>query len=393
MGAVELDLSTIVLAGTPLAPAPLGASDRLVLMGQSEEVGGALRAVRALPGAAGVPRPPRDGRRVRAWARAALAEALAGTRIRRSAVRAALVRAGADWGLPRAVLTRARLRDLTPLQRSRLQSALASAAAELGGAGWLVLEAPFGGLAGRERAGARDHLVRTLARRGLGLVMSTADPVDAGVVGGRVTVLEKGQVADSGPFGAQLAAPRSNLAAGLAGVNVFSALARGGWISIGHSQVRARTELDGKLFVTIPTSAVRLAVDEFSAHLTSDAVFEAVVVGIHDRGEGVQLTLSPTDTEAGLTLAADLFDFSAAAAHAAAARAAGAQDAGAGSAEAQAAEPEGSGAPAWGILHPGLGADVAAQLAVTGVGAHLFVEVDTAALRAYPVDRAPTALQ
>ncbi len=367
----ELDLSQIVLSGSPLSPAPLGALDRLVLMGQHEDVEGALRAVRKLPGTAGTTRPPSDRQRTGRYVARALARARAAARgASRTAARTAFTQACALLSFDAQQLKRTELRDLSALQRCKLHITLALATAQLTDAQWLVLEWPLSGLRGRERAGVRGRLLDVCTQRSLGLVISTNDPVDAGMIGGTATVLEKEQVADSGSFAAQLAAPRSNLAAGLSGVNVFSALARGGWISIGHSQVKARTELNGKLFVTIPTSAVRLADDEFSPHLSTEAVFEAVVVGMYDSGDRVRVTLSPTDPEAGLALSADLFDFSAA--------------------EAQRAETAGR---PWGILQPGLGADVHTQRQRVGMGSHIFAEVDTSALLAYPVDAAPTALQ
>lgn len=360
MSTADLDLHEVMVGGSPLMVAPLQARDRLVLLGQREQVAGILRAIAQLPGTAGSLRPEDDSQRITLHVRTAL---------RTSAHTApdAWAQAAAHFSFT-VPGRRVRLGDLSPADSARLHLSLALAHALASGAAWLVLDRPFAGVSGRVRTGLRERVLAALDQFKLGLVIHTEDVVDAGVIGGEAIVIEQDQIADAGPLADQLAAPRSNFAAGFAGVNVFSALARGGWISIGHSRVKARTELDGKLLVSIPTHAVTLAVDEFDESLTSDAVFEAVIVGTHDTPRGVQVVLSPSDPEGGLALTADLFDFAAPAAH----------------------------APRelpWGLVHPGLGATLEEQRAQATMGARIFAEVDTSALRAYPTETDATVLQ
>ena len=144
---------------------------------------------------------------------------------------------------------------------------------------------------------------------------------------------------------------------------MFSGLARKGWLSIGHSQVRARTELDGKVFVTIPVNAVAMSFDVFDPIFTDETVFEALITQVRDAGERVQVVLSPVDTEVGLAMTADLWDFSG----------------------------QGQSSP---VLHPALGTEVSEQATRVRAGTHVFVQVDTERMEAYPVeDAAPTAVK
>lgn len=359
----ELDLSDVVFSGTPLTDGPIGTSKRLVIMGQSEDVETALRAVCAKTEVCALAGEATASDTLIRYAKHQL-RALTGSR---AAVRPGLehVRLAARFfGI---TVDGRRAEELDPAARARLRLAVTIAAALTQNTPWLALNRPFDGIPARARAGIRGRLLDALDHFELGAVFVLDSAVDAGIIGGRTVVLELDQVADAGDFGQQLRTPRSNLAADLAGVNVFSGLARRGWLSIGHSQVRAKTELDGKVFVTIPTGAVRLSFDEFSPIFDGEAVFEALVVGLHDKDSKVQVTLSPSDTEVGLALQADLFDFSAEAA-------------------------DNSELP-WGVLHPDLGADITQQSTAVRPGTRLWVEVDTAQMRAYPVENAsPTAV-
>ncbi|MGW9825742.1 hypothetical protein ACUXNS_000726 [Brevibacterium pityocampae] len=341
--APTLDLSGIRVTGEAVSAEPLNALDRLTLLGQPSDVGGVLRAIGRLPGAARVAWPDEAGRLT------------VGRFAAPHGTPSALADACAHFGFPLDRSRRTRLRDLDAESRARLICALTLAT----GGQWLVLEDPLHGLGGQARAGLRGRLLDACTRFERGLVVSGSSVMDAAVLGGRTVTIEKEQIADSAPLAVQLREPRSNLAAAATGVSVFSGLARRGWLSIGHSQVRARTELDGKVYVTIPTSAARLSFDEFDPAFTSNSVFEALIVAVRDSGPILQVVLSPADTEVGLAMTVDLLDFSAV------------------------ADTGGSG---FGVLHPGLATSVADTVARVRTGTRLFVDVDTTRMRAYPAE-------
>ncbi|MCQ9386658.1 ABC transporter [Brevibacterium moorei] len=368
-----LDLCGLRVGGASLdvRPEPLAPGESLVLAGDPDNVADVLAGLRARIGAgsaADATVSPAEGRGTSAnrllagGPRVRLARAVARLVDPRSA---AFARAGRHFALDYPALRRTRVGELGPEQLGRAQLACEFAHALAHGRAQACVHEPFMGLSGGARAGLRANALAAVADFGIGLITATNNRIDAALMAPNAAMVEKDQLADYGPLGEQIAAPRSNLAASIAGVNVFSGLARSGWISIGHSQVRAKTELDGKLFVTIPTSAAVLSLDEYDPAFDAEVVFEALVTGIRDSGDRVQVTLSPSDTEVGLVMAADLFDF------------------------------RGATAPGheWGLVHPGLGASVAAQRAAIHVGTRLWVQVRTAELRAYPVDAAPTVIQ
>lgn len=353
--APTLDLSGIEVGGESVAAEPLDALDRLTLLGQPSDVGGVLRAVGRLPGTAHISWPDDPGRLT------------VGRFAASHGAPSAVAEACAHFGFPLERSRRTRLRDLDAEARARVLCALTLAVPGQ----WMVLEDPLRGLSGQSRAGLRGRLLDACARFGRGLVMSGSSVMDAAVVGGRTVTIEKEQIADAAPLAVQLREPRSNLAAAAAGVSVFSGLARRGWLSIGHSQVRARTELDGKVYVTIPTSAARLSFDEFDPAFTSESVFEALVVAVRDSGSCLQVVLSPADTEVGLAMTVDLLDFSAAA------------DTDVTDSDGTGTGTDGSG---FGVLHPGLASTVADTVARVRTGTRLFVDVDTSRMRAYPAE-------
>ena len=358
-----MDLSHLSYSGVPLRDAPLGSLDRLILMGQNENVEAALRYAGEQPDAVYLPRTQaltfRPRTPVARHLTAAVRTQVPGASAKELREAFAQTSAFFGLGLPR----RATMAQLT--QPDRFYLAALFAAARAAGAQFAVADNPLGTLSGGARSSLRSRLLEAAQTFGLGLVVSTANPVDAGLLGGEVVVLEKDQIADRGSLGAQLTAPRSNLAAQLARVNVFSGLARRGWVSIGHSQVKARTELDGKVFATIPYDAATLSLDEFDPQFGHGVVFEALVTQVVDAGERVDVSLSPADTEVGLIMRATLWDFSA---------------------QADLSEPA-----AWGVRHRGLGPNLRAQRDAVHAGTRLFVQVDTEQMRAYPVEHAAPA--
>lgn len=364
-GAVGLSLDGVRFADGPLSESPLGAAENLALMGRAEDVSAALRGLAASAGLILAPAPDAEPRmRADRW----LART-AGTRAKADRAR---LRRRVDLGEETA---RTRIGELDAAQRARLRIAAAlGAAASATTVTHIGLDQPFADVPGHHRAGLRTMLVRELAADGLGVVCGTDAPTDALHLRGRVIELDAEQVTGEGSLGEVLAAPRGGLSAALAGANVMSGLARGGWLSIGHSAVRRRTELDGKVYVAVPTDAATLSFDEFDPRFSSDAVFEAVVVGVRDEGPLVQVRLSPADTEVGLPLVVDLFDASARRTW----EITGLDGGDSGGADLVSG--------AWAVLHPGLGDDLAAQLDRVRVGARLFVDVDVERIRAYPVE-------
>ena len=119
-------------------------------------------------------------------------------------------------------------------------------------------------------------------------------------------------------------------------------------------------------------------------------MFEAIVTGLRDRGTCLQAKLSPIDTEMGLALDVDLADLAGVPDR----RPAGTDEsveAPDGDEESSAAgdvAADGRSSAGFGIIHPGLGATITELRENVRVGTHVFVEVDTSALHAYPVDEA-----
>lgn len=361
----------------------------LGLMGTPDDTAAVVSSVGALSEVAPpphIPTGPRSGRlRVRRWIRNYLRDADAGTG------EAASVRALSDFGLRPEILHR-RLDSLEPAERTRL----CLAAAWASGARWLTFIDPFAAVPGHLRTGLRSRFAELAVRDGRGVVFSSNSLTDHTIAEAGVADIEKGQLVALGPLEQIVTEPRGSLPAELRGVNVYSGLARKGWLSIGHSAIRDRTELDGKVFVTLGWRAALLSLDEHDAAFTSAAVFEAIVTGLRDRGSCLQAKLSPVDTEMGLALDVDLGDLAGVAEPAPTAPDAttaaptrtdavstGTETPEPSTTSAHAAARRGAG---FGILHPGLGGSIAELRANVRVGTHVFVEVDTAGLHAYSVE-------
>ena len=388
--ASSLDLSDIRLSGDPLSTQPLHGGDALVLMGREDDVTAVLRAVGTRTGVRPVPAPAAAGRgareRVGRWLRThsgvtdpALQQEVL-TRV----------------GLASDVGPRTRLTDLDATGRARVRiAAVALVGAHAPATTHVVLDAPLAGVPGHQRAGLRSILARELAAHSLGAVLSTDSPVDALVLDARIIELDAEQVAQEGDVTTILGKPRGGLSAALGGANVMSGLARRGWLSIGHSQVRRRTELDGPVYLAIPTDAVTLSVDEFDPAFRGEFVFETIVIGVRDDGDTLQVRLSPVDNEAGLPLVVDVLDASPRRAWAAITPDQGGEPQQADQpADDQPSRTDQPGAPAqpapasgaWAVLHPGLGPDLATQLSCIRMGSRLWAEVDTQRIHVWSVE-------
>ncbi|MGV0836463.1 sulfate/molybdate ABC transporter ATP-binding protein [Mycolicibacterium thermoresistibile] len=89
----------------------------------------------------------------------------------------------------------------------------------------LLLDEPLAGLDVAVAASMRRLLRRVLTRAGRSAVVVTHDLLDVLALADRVLVLEGGRVAESGPAASVLAAPRSQFAARIAGVNLVAGTA------------------------------------------------------------------------------------------------------------------------------------------------------------------------
>ncbi|WGP05962.1 hypothetical protein QFE97_17890 [Bacillus subtilis] len=388
----ELSLAGLQLDGREIDLGRLRAGTMLGLMGSPDSTTSVVLSAAALPHVAPPPRFPtgrRSGRlRVRNWMKIYLREADAGSGEAASAAdpSAALT----TFGLRPDVLRR-RIDDLDATDRARLVLAAAWAS----GAKWLTLIDPFGSLPGHLRTGLRSRFAELVAGEGRGVVFSSNSLTDHTIAEAGVANIEKDQLVAFGSLEQIVTEPRGSLPAELSGVNVYSGLARKGWLSIGHSAVRARTELDGKVFVTLGWRAALLSLDEHDPAFTSATVFEAIVTGLRDRGSCLQAKLSPVDTEMGLALDVDLADLAGVPVRQTKPEDSAPSDATAESVEdsASAADADSAAADAdekptigFGVLHPGLGTTISELRANVKVGTHVFVEVDTSALHAYPVE-------
>ena len=357
----------------------------LGLMGRPDSTPGVVLSAASLPHVAPPPRFPtgsRSGRsRVRSWMKKYLREADAGSGEAASA--ASQSAALTAFGLRPEVLRR-RIADLEAIDRARLVLAAAWAS----GATWLTFIDPFASVPSHLRTGLRNRFAELVAHEGRGVVFSSNSLTDHTIAEAGVADIEKDQLVAFGSLEQIVSEPRGSLPAELSGVNVYSGLARKGWLSIGHSAVRARTELDGKVFVTLGWRAALLSLDEHDPAFTSATVFEAIVTGLRDRGTCLQAKLSPIDTEMGLALDVDLADLAGVPDR----RPAGTDEsveAPDGDEESSAAgdvAADGRSSAGFGIIHPGLGATITELRENVRVGTHVFVEVDTSALHAYPVE-------
>jgi molybdate transport system ATP-binding protein len=121
-------------------------------------------------------------------------------------------------------LARRRVNELSGGQRQRVALARALAA----GSRTLLLDEPFSALDLVTRAAVRSELRAFLAEAGLPTVFVTHDPVDARVFGDRLVILDAGKVVQEGTWEQIAHAPRSGLAAELAGLNLYRAALPGG---------------------------------------------------------------------------------------------------------------------------------------------------------------------
>jgi hypothetical protein len=390
----ELSLAGLQLGGREIDLGSLRAGTMLGLMGSPDSTTSVVLSAATLSEVAPPPRFPtgrRSGRlRVRSWLRRYLRDADAGSGEAASARNATESQVLTTFGLRPEILRR-RLDDLDAVECSRL----ALAAAWASGAQWLTLIDPFASVPGHLRTGLRNRFAELVAEAGRGVLFSSNSLTDHTIAEAGVADIEKDQLVALGSLEQIVTEPRGSLPAELSGVNVYSGLARKGWLSIGHSAVRARTELDGKVFVTLGWRAALLSLDEHDPAFTSATVFEAIVTGLRDRGSCLQAKLSPVDTEMGLALDVDLADLAGAAhepskAQDEPANAPSEPDSApsdAGTRPSEAGTESGTAASAgFGILHPGLGGTVAELLHNVKVGTHVFVEVDTSALHAYSVE-------
>lgn len=347
------------------------------MMGSPENTAEVVLSVAELADVAPTPQLPtgfRAGRmRVRSWVKRYFSLVDAGPG------EAALASACSQFGLASESL-RKRVGELDAVESAKLRLAVAWAS----GRRWMTFIDPFEKVPGHVRTGLRSTFADLIASSDRGAVFTSSILADFIIAEAGVANIEKGELVALGSLQTIVSEPRGSLPAELSRVNIYSGLARKGWLSIGHSAVRARTELDGKVFVTLSWRSAQLSLDEHDPAFTGPTVFEAIVVGLRDQGTCIQAKLSPVDTEMGLPLDVDLVDLAGVTDLPQVATASAGSEplvATASAGSESAAEPRG-----FGILHPGLGASIAELRRNVRVGTHVFVEVDTSALNAYSIE-------
>jgi molybdate transport system ATP-binding protein len=140
----------------------------------------------------------------------------------RGATRAVAIAEAAKWldRLAIADLAGRRPAQLYGGQRQRVALARALAA----GARALLLDEPFAALDLVTRTQVRGELRSFLDGVTMPTVFVTHDPLDARVFGHRIAVMESGRIVQTGTWEEIAHAPRSPLAAELAGLNLYSAV-------------------------------------------------------------------------------------------------------------------------------------------------------------------------
>lgn len=125
----------------------------------------------------------------------------------------------------------------------------------------LLLDEPFTALDPATRGDIRAMLAARLPAAGVTTVMVTHDVVDAAALAARLIVLDHGRVTQDGSVREVLAAPASDFAATLAGVNrVPGRVAAEVW-SAGGLRLPAVGLADGDAVALIPPSAVQLLLE------------------------------------------------------------------------------------------------------------------------------------
>jgi len=199
-----------------------------------------------------------------------------------------------------ADLARRRPAQLSGGQRQRV--ALARALAS--GARALLLDEPFAALDLVTRAEVRAELRAFLDQVTLPTVFVTHDPLDARVFGQRIAVMEAGRIVQTGTWEEIAHAPRSALAAELAGLNLYRAtlgpgsglrLARAG---AGEFHVLAE-DLDGDAWLAFEPGEVTLSRAEPAG--SAQNVFRGRVVEIVPAGDRLRVRL-----DAGVPMTAEI---------------------------------------------------------------------------------------
>ncbi|WGW11979.1 ABC transporter ATP-binding protein [Saxibacter everestensis] len=220
----------------------------------------------------------------------------------RGSTKTAARRRAADWLRRVGLGSRAQARPSEvsggQAQRVALARALASEP------DLLLLDEPLAAVDAGTRLRLRSDLRAQLRSFAGPAVLITHDLADAMVLADRIIVLENGETVQSGSPRQVTTEPRSPYMASLVGVNIFTGLARKGRLSIGHSKVTARTDLDGRTLITLPPTAAQVRRDapEIPAH----NIYPARVVGLEEHYEAVRLRVSPIDPDQGLELFADV---------------------------------------------------------------------------------------
>lgn len=126
----------------------------------------------------------------------------------------------------------------------------------------LLLDEPLAALDVANRVAVRRDLRKHLNEFGGATLMVTHDSVDALTLAERVVVLEAGSVVQTGTVDEITRQPRSRHIADLAGMNLYSGVARGNVITVDENrgEIVAAEKADGEVFALIHPKAVSLCV-------------------------------------------------------------------------------------------------------------------------------------
>ena len=123
----------------------------------------------------------------------------------------------------------------------------------------LLLDEPMAALDLGTRGSVRHHLRRHLAEFTGSCVLVTHDPLDAAAIADRLVIIEAGRLAQQGTLKEVTTRPRTTYIAGLMGLNLLSARARGTTLTLANgATLEAASPTTGEVFVVIAPQSIAL---------------------------------------------------------------------------------------------------------------------------------------
>lgn len=197
------------------------------------------------------------------------------------------------------------LADRRPAQLSGGQAQRVSLARALAaGSRALLLDEPFAALDAMTRASVRAELRTHLDAISVPTVFVTHDPLDARLFGHRIAVMEAGRIVQHGTWEEIAHAPRSALAADLAGLNLYRArLEQGDGLRVAHVadtvfHVLADT-VPGEVWLSFSPGEVTLSIERPAG--SAQNAFESRVVELVPAADRIRVRL-----EAGVPMTAEI---------------------------------------------------------------------------------------